>query len=252
MLATLSDIDAAAAAARLSISPSTGRKAASGNEPGRLKRWYESLLGAYRDWFGEEAADAFDKAVRAWHARIEVVIDNGLARDDPSQNDPPRLDPPIQVNRPDHDSVAVIAQAEPAPVVVNSNLPLLPAPKEPAPSKPVRVIARLPVPRPLPEAVKAGDFGRGEDGRCINPSPAEVRAITENHAEQLLLIIQEGCGADKSRQGELARQYDAGIALYAHSFGPAAAERLDVYVRRQAKSEHIAPVWRSPDSSHRR
>jgi len=42
-------------------------------EPARLERSFNMLMDAYEDVFGAEAADAFGKAIRAWHAGIEVI-----------------------------------------------------------------------------------------------------------------------------------------------------------------------------------
>jgi hypothetical protein len=255
MLATLSDIEAAADAARLGVDPTTGKtpigqdgrqrlEAARRTEPGRLQRWYENLLGAYRDLFGDEAADAFDKAVRAWHARIEVIVDKGLAKT--------HLSAPA--HRPDCGQVVVEpmpsafsdSQVLPPATAEDSTMPLLPAPRESRFSD--RVIARLPVPRPLPEAVAAGDFGSGENGRAINPSPAEVREITVTHAEQLIELIGEAKGAAFDQRQQLKEKYLSGIAAYASSFGPRAAAQLDAYVRREAGKAKITPMWRSQQS----
>jgi len=44
-------------------------------EPARLERSFNMLMDAYEDVFGAEAADAFGKAIRAWHAGLEVVAE---------------------------------------------------------------------------------------------------------------------------------------------------------------------------------
>ena len=263
MLATLSDIDALADAARLGVDPTTGKppagdvglqrlEAARHTEPGRLHRWYESLLGAYRDWFGDEAADAFDKAVRAWHARIEVVVENGLAATNPRLPSDPPTRQPITVVVAQTESHDAAATALPATVAEDSTIPMLPAPRESVVNKATGVIARLPVPRPLPEAIAAGDFGRSENGRPINPSPAEVREITVNHAEALVDLIVQAQRADSAQRHRFKEQYLSGIAAYSSSFGERAAAQLDAYVRRQARSLHITPVWRSHQSEVQR
>ena len=263
MLATLSDIDALADAARLGVDPTTGKppagdvglqrlEAARHTEPGRLKRWYESLLGAYRDWFGNEAANAFDKAVRAWHARVEVVVENGLAATNPAlPSDPPHRQPVSVVVEPAELPDAG-APALSALIAEDSTVPMLPAPRESVVNETIGVIARLPVPRPLPEAVATGDFGRGDDGRPINPSPAEVREITVSHAEALVDLIVQAQRADSNQRQRFKEQYLSGIAAYSSSFGERAAAQLDAYVRRQARSLHITPVWRSPQSEVQR
>src|SRR4051794_16616436 len=42
------------------------------------------------------------------------------------------------------------------------------------------IVARLPVPKPLPASVAAGHFGHDEDGKVIRPAADEIRAITES------------------------------------------------------------------------
>jgi hypothetical protein len=129
---------------------------------------------------------------------------------------------------------------------------MLPAPRESVVNEATGVIARLPVPRPLPEAIAAGDFGRSENGRPINPSPAEVREITVNHAEALVDLIVQAQRADSAQRHRFKEQYLSGIAAYSSSFGERAAAQLDAYVRRQARSLHITPVWRSHHSEVQR
>ena len=43
------------------------------SEPARLERWFQNLMDTYESAFGPDAADAFDKAIRARHAGIQVV-----------------------------------------------------------------------------------------------------------------------------------------------------------------------------------
>jgi hypothetical protein len=214
-------------------------------DPGRLQRWYESLLRAYRDWLGDEAADAFDKAVKAWPPRIEVVFENGLiATISGLRSDPPCSKPTTvlvqPVQSPDTSVSAFITE--------DSTIPLLPAPRESVANEALGVVARLPVPRPLPEAVATGQFGMSENGRPINPSPAERHEITAKHAEALIDLIVQAQRADSTHRQQLKVQYLSGIAAYSSSFGQRAAAQLDAYVRRQARSLHITPVWRSPQS----
>jgi hypothetical protein len=49
--------------------------------------------------------------------------------------------------------------------------------------------SQLPVPRPLPAAIKAGHFGTDDAGKPINPAPNEVRAIIEQHAEKIISLL---------------------------------------------------------------
>lgn len=101
-----------------------------------------------------------------------------------------------------------------------------------------RISSRIPVPRPLPEAVTAGHFGHDAAGKPIRPSADEVRNITETHADTLMnLLIEQhqadsaGTAADRERW---MKGYEAGLAKYAESFGQPAAERLRSHVQRLA------------------
>ena len=211
MLATLHDLDAVLDARRRGVDPRNNKtpmlKEAKERlqkffqtEPARLESWYSNLLGVYADAFGQEAADAFDKAVRAWHAGVEVLAE----------------------------SKSAAARATEA------------APPAPAPTKlirrrnPSRISARLPVPRPLPSAIAAGHFGQEENGRPVRPGAREVREITERHAEKLIDLLDSLASAPADNKETLRMQFDAGIAAYAEDFGQPAADQLQAYVHRQA------------------
>jgi hypothetical protein len=87
----------------------------------------------------------------------------------------------------------------------------------------VRASSALPVPKPLPTSVASGIFGRDECGKPIRPSPREVRAITEQHAEQMMDMQDE--------------ELRSGASKYAEDFGEGAAAQLVRYVQRtQARS----------------
>jgi hypothetical protein len=112
-----------------------------------------------------------------------------------------------------------------------------------------RVIARFPVPRPLPIAVSAGRFGRDEQGKPIRPASDEVRAITENLADKLIDMLD----SLTSRPGKpaaadtLPEAFGKIIAAYAQDFGDRAARQLEVYARRQAsldESDRTDQGWR--------
>ncbi len=226
LLGVLRDLDAEADAGR-----GTGGamvRADQAAEPSRLRRWYANLLGVYGDLFGPEAAEAFDQAVRAWHARVEVVVENGTdvpvsASPPPSDPEPPPI-PTVRVIEPPPNSLAV------------------------TPAR-TRVVARLPVPKPLPPAVAAGHFGHDEEGRPIRPSADEVREITEAHAELLADMVADLAEADRRGVGatEVARRvaqlHDA-VRKYAEDFGAPAAEQLLAYARRQVASDEPRPVGR--------
>jgi hypothetical protein len=107
----------------------------------------------------------------------------------------------------------------------------------------------LPVPKPLAEAIARGDFGQ-EEGKPVNPSPREVRAITENHVEKIIDLMDGlrqverqfvGHCSDRARVGaecnRLKKEVRVGIEKYAASFGTEAGERLEAYCRRQLLTE---------------
>jgi hypothetical protein len=85
-LTVLHDLDAVLNARRLGVDPRNRKKpmlpAAKerlqkffDTEPQRLERWFQTLMDTYESSFGIEAADAFRKAIRAWHAGIEVIAE---------------------------------------------------------------------------------------------------------------------------------------------------------------------------------
>jgi len=106
--------------------------------------------------------------------------------------------------------------------------------------------AVLPVPKPLPSAIGRGYFGEDEHGP-VRPSPAEVRAITENHVERLIDLLggiaevegflRDSQCSDRSRlyheKDRLQCAYHSAIAMYAEDFGDHASQRLDAYARNQ-------------------
>jgi hypothetical protein len=146
-------------------------------EPNRLEQSFTTMLGVYEEAFGTEASDAFTKAIRAWHAGIDVVAD---------------------IRKP----------------VVE--------PVSPSGPKRRHISSCLPVSRALCSAVKAGTFGQNERGP-ICPSQMEVRAITEQHADKLIEMLD-------SSDDEHFRN---GLAQYAEDFGQKAANQLEAYARRE-------------------
>jgi hypothetical protein len=100
-----------------------------------------------------------------------------------------------------------------------------------------RVIARLPVLRPLAHAVAAGHFGQDERGP-VNPSADEVREITLNHAEEVIDLLADLTEAQRrgdkeSSQGFWSEPIEAALEKYAEDFGDHAAQQLLAYCRRQ-------------------
>lgn len=96
----------------------------------------------------------------------------------------------------------------------------------------------MPVPKPLPYAVAAGNFGQGERGP-IRPSADEVREITENHAALLIDLLAQQRDAQRSRSEEenrrLSTEIQTEVQKYAEDFGERAAEQLLAYSRRQVQ-----------------
>jgi len=118
-----------------------------------------------------------------------------------------------------------------------------------------RIPAVLPVPTPLPAAVAAGRFGHDDDGRPIRPGPDEVRAITEQHAEKIINLLDGLSQVEEwlrspqcSDQARLYRERDqleariqSLIKMYADDFGRDAADQLDAYTRRRVKESDSTP-----------
>lgn len=227
-LATLHDLDAVLDARRRGVDPSTGKPPRTHasrerlrqfleKEPNRLELHFNNLMEVYEDAFGPQAADAFTKFLRATHAGIKVEIAGDAS------------------TRKDEEGSAAnrgISQET-----------------SPAHRQPRRSPVVLPAPKPLPEAIKAGHFGKQENGKPVHPSPREVRAITEQHAEKIIDLLDAlrqaerhfARGSDEARTGaecvRLKNEIKTGIDKYAASFGPEAGERLEAYCRRQASAQ---------------
>lgn len=84
LLVLLAELDAVLDAKRRGVDPRTGRLPKTPkqieqlnrlfrDEPGRLEREFEVLMDVYEEAFGTEATDSFRKAIRAWHAGVEVI-----------------------------------------------------------------------------------------------------------------------------------------------------------------------------------
>jgi hypothetical protein len=85
-LANLRALDELLDARRRGVDPKTGKPPRThatkerlrryfAEQPGRLEHAFQILMDVYANAFGDEAADAFTKAIRAWHAGIEVTIE---------------------------------------------------------------------------------------------------------------------------------------------------------------------------------
>jgi hypothetical protein len=214
-LAVLRDLDRVLDARRRGVDPRNNKppmlkeakerlKIFFDTEPGRLDRWWQTLMDTYEQAFGHEAADAFGKALRARHAGI-----------------------PVKAGKP--------AAETPAPTKpIGETRVNLPGSKPARERSHRRIAARLPVPRPLPAAIAAGHFGQDERGRPIRPGAQEVREITEHHAEKLIGMLDTLASAPQNGTDALQAEFTAGIAAYAEDFGQHAADQLEAYVRHQA------------------
>jgi hypothetical protein len=231
LLVTLRDLNFVGDARRRLFDPRTGKAPNSPEDKERLQKqlvgetqrlelWWQTLIDTYAEAFGEEAADAFGKAIRARNAGIDVVVE--------SQPQTRAVAPKMESSAP---TVAP---------VIESKAPGKDALRKPEVRKaphPRTVTARFPVPRPLPAAIAAGNFGCDENG-IVRPSAAEVRTITLQHSEKLIDLLETIEQAKHSCvPGEAARLQDAfqsGLAAYAEDFGKPAAQQLEAFCRRQA------------------
>jgi hypothetical protein len=218
LLMVLHDLDAVLDARRLGVDPATGRPPRTdgakdrlqrlfATEPDRLERWWQTLMDTYEEAFGADAADAFGKALRARHAGIPVIAEESRAM-------------------------------TPMPAAATEETLVQPRNPKQVRQEPRRVLARLPVPKPLPSAVAAGHFGQDDRGRPIRPGAHEVRELTRRHAEKLIDIldsIQQASGSCVPSEAiRLRKLFGAGLSTYADSFGQHPADQLEAYVRRQA------------------
>jgi hypothetical protein len=213
-LATLHTLDTVLDARRRGVDPATGappRTVATRErlakrlqtEPERLEHAFTVLMDVYEEAFGFEARDAFAKAIRAWHAGIEVVaessIDTAITTPEPQTSQPDLL--PKTFRRDEQSR---------------------------------RIPARLPVPKPLPVAIAARRFGQEVSGKPVRPGPHEVREITEQHADKLIELLDQIATAPNNGKTVLLETFQNGLASYAEDFGQPATDQLEAYVRRQA------------------
>jgi hypothetical protein len=216
LLAALRDLDAVLDARRLGVHPGNRKKPMLAGakeqlrkffetEPQRLERWFQTLMDTYESAFGPDAADAFAKAIRAWHAGIEVTAEKKPMPANADARPGHREKPPSKLFQESH-----------------------------SPSRRKRIVARLPVPRPLPSAVTAGHFGQEENGKPVRPGTHEIREITERHAEKLIELLDSFASAPLAEKDAVQAEFTAGIAAYAEDFGESAAEQFEAFVRRQA------------------
>jgi hypothetical protein len=227
LLHVLVERDEIADARRGGVNPKTGARPTSRGaterlkmffetEPTRLERTWQMLMGTYEEAFGDEAALAFSKAMRARHAGVRVVTEEQYRSESEKQVDARPVPPAVLNTTGTEDAEGLHVKA-----VRRTGR---------------RAIARLPVPRPLAQAVAAGNFGQDERGP-VKPSADEVRKITENHAEMLIDLLCDQRQAERTGQeadrARISIDVQAAVMKYAEDFGDRAAEQLLAYCRRQ-------------------
>jgi hypothetical protein len=177
-LFVLHSLDAVLDARRLGVDPTTGKTPSTHagrerlrklleTEPGRLQQWEQTLMGTYEEVFGPEAADAFGKAIRAWHAGIEVIAESG-----------------------------------PGDLQSRETREAKPMERKAGASQRSRVSSRLPVPKPLRSSIAANIFGHDENGKPIRPAADEVREISESHAEKMIDMNEQCLRAAVTKYAE--------------------------------------------------
>lgn len=240
-LAVLSDLEALRRAFGTGTDPQTGKaphtsQAREGlaklfaEQPHTLKHAFEVLLDTYENVFGDGAAEAFRLYLAARNRGVTVTAER--ATQQPSPPPPPpssnhrhrdQSDDGTASHDPNVDSQALLKSTEP----------------------------ELPVPKPLPCAVRRGVFGVDEDGDPVEPSEEEVRAITEYHADRLSRLLDAIIAAEnqvryahRSDRAAAVRALDcaysafqSAAALYEEDFGDQAARHLESYVRHVAGRE---------------
>ena len=202
-LATLAERDRLIAARRGGVDPATGRMPSTAAGRERLTKYLADEPGRQEHAFdvlmltyGDAfGMDAQDAFTKALHARHAGIEVAATTSVPVPETEPPSHQSKVQSRR--------------------------------------RVTTALPVPKPLASAVKSGQFGQDVNGP-VRPGPAEVRSITEQHANKLIDMLHEIQSGGPDREW-LQNEYHAGIAQYAEDFGNEAAARLDAHARHEAR-----------------
>ena len=265
-LAAFRELDAVLDARRTGVDPRTGRaptseaanerlRQASAREIDRLQRWWNILMDTYESAFGDDAANAFAKAIRARHAGVEVIAESRPAAEQMTQVATDSASVSSGADSTAHD-------AKPPATPLTAGVPIAKSDatetQDAEQPKRRRLAAHLPVPRPLPPSVTAGIFGCDEDGP-VKPGAAEVRAITEQYAEKLIDLwygVQQverwlalPVCSDRARlyhENDLLRErVRTAVARYAEDFGPEAAQQLLSYTMRKASQRIQTGLGRS-------
>jgi hypothetical protein len=218
LLVVLRDQDAVLDARRRGLDPTTGKapQTDAGRQrlaklfeidPERLECWWRMQMEVYESAFGPEAADAFGKAIRAWHAGVEVVAENPA-------NDTTRKPTKIPGN-----CRRITAR--------------LPVPKP--------LAAAIAAGRFGQEENGRNVRPGPHEVRAITEQHAEklIDLLTGMYAGSHPQTDEPSPG--------LLERFQSGIAAYADDFGEPAARQLDAYVRRQVQlgeKAFIRPKWR--------
>lgn len=214
------------------VDPRTGSKPRTANtrkrldeflnsEPRRLTRDFNHLMAVYEDGFGEDAAKAFRMHLLSAHpkAYLEQVGD-------------PEYEEPI----------ATVITPPPDPGMgAETDL------EHRADNQTSSSENPLPTPRPLPEAMGRGAFGRDEDG-VVDPSEEEVEEITQRHGEKLIEVLERLQQTDDrllrmnggdahllcEREG-IHSEYMAALSAYGEDFGSDSRMRLDAWAQSELR-----------------
>lgn len=253
MLAILSDLDTLKEAQQTGIDPRTGKRPGSpkakqslqkhlGDATSRLQNASDALLEVYQAAFGWDAANAFWRAIHAWHAGRKVLNEH---REEPpkSADSSENCHADISATKPAGTSFT----DTPAPAAAQSASD----PTEECADHCFNPVGQpdIPIAPPREEAVARGVFGEDENG-FVEPSPEEIEAITVHHGEKLVKALEDlqewkaSIGPAKLHDTEQVAQkerlmcaYQGALALYAEDFGEAPARRLDNWARAHVESE---------------
>jgi hypothetical protein len=212
LLGILESIDTVKDAERRGVDPRTGKPPRSHasreklrrhfqSEPERLAQSYNNLMGAYEDAFGAEAAEAFNKSVRARHAGVEVVADPAYVPRKEAKA--ARRNASVRMPTPEP-----LAQAiEKGHFGEDEDGPITPS---------------------------------AEETQAITEHHAERLIELLGRIKQVKIALSKPCGdrARLYREKDLIEgQFKSALAMYAADFGQDAANQLEMYARHEARMQ---------------